>query len=261
METETKPQEQSAQTRVLAAYRDRKESGMPTTGLMVLVGNPKSGKTTLAASFPDSYVIELEKGGADRVSGTIDDVTSIAEFRESLKLAVKEPKIKTIVIDTIDQLSDWLEDEIAKQFGLDSIAERKTGVDGRQVWGEYRARLSALLGYLEASNKLIILNAHCKDPKLDEQNNIIIPAGINLPGKNSGVLAGRAKLIGYCYKKETGTGNTYFLSFKGGPLGTWGSRVDELNDKVLQLPRENPYSAIDNVFKPLSKSVPAKGGK
>src|SRR5438034_203046 len=46
----------------LVESRAKLKEGMPTEGLFVLVGLPKSAKTTLAASFPGSYVLELEKG-------------------------------------------------------------------------------------------------------------------------------------------------------------------------------------------------------
>jgi hypothetical protein len=235
---------------------------------MILVGQPKSGKTTLAASFPDSYVLELEQGGADRVSGRIQDILNYNDFREVLKSVVNEPSIRTIVIDSLDILSDLMEDEIAKAHGLDAITDRKQGVDGFEMWGEYRKRIEALVKYLKASNKLVILIAHCREPKLDSSGNLVSPAGINMPGKSGSFIAAQADMIGYAYKKPLGSGTAYFVTFQGGPLGMWGSRVDELNDKTLQLPRENPYSAFEAVFKTESSpqsetksTAKTKGGK
>jgi hypothetical protein len=239
---------------------------------MIIVGQPKSGKTTFASSFPESYVLELEPGGGDRVAGRIHDISEVNTFREALKAAVKEPAIKTIIIDSLDVLSDWLEDEIAKSRGLEAITDRKQGVDGFELWGEYRKRIEALVAYLKASKKLIILIAHCKEPKLDASSNLVSPAGINMPGKSGSFVAAQADMIGYAYKKPLGSGTAYFITFCGGPLGMWGSRVDELNDKTLQLARENPYAAFEAVFKtepaPKSASQPetkpaqkAAGGK
>ncbi len=251
------------QTIKLAPPRAKRKAGLPTDGLMLLVGHPKSGKTTLAASFPDSYVMELEKGGGDRISGRIHDIAGLNEFREVLKLVINEPSIKTIVIDSLDVLSDWLEEEIARARGLDSITERKQGVDGFEMWGEYRKRIEALINYLKSSNKFTILIAHCREPKLDANGNLISPAGINMPGKAGSFIAAQADIIGYVYKKPLGSGTSYFVTFQGGPLGAWGSRVDELNDKTLQLPGDNPYSAFEAVFK-ANEPKPVKqtkGGK
>jgi len=232
----------------LVPPRPKVKTGQPTEGLMVLVGQPKSGKTSLAASFPDSYVLELEPGGGDRVAGRIHDIDNIHKFREVLKAAAAEPAVKTIVVDSVDVLSDWLEDEIAKSRGLDTMSQRKQGVDGFEMWGEYRQKIEGLVGYLKASKKLIILIAHCKEPKLDSGGNLVSPAGINMPGKAGAFLAAQADMIGFTFKKPLGSGTAYFVTFAGGPLGMWGSRVDELNDKVLQLPHENPYSAFAAVF-------------
>jgi len=245
MTTETKTAPAPGQ---LVQARGKRKTGQPTEGIMVLVGQPKSGKTTLAASFPDSYMLELEPGGGDRVEGRIHDLGTLGEFREVLKAAVAEPSVKTIIVDSVDVLSDWLEDEIAKARGLDTISQRKQGVDGFELWGEYRQRIEGLIGFLKDSKKLVILIAHCKEPKLDAGGNLVSPAGINMPGKAGAFLAAQADMIGYCFKKPLGSGTAYFCTFQGGPLGMWGSRVDELNDQTLQLPREKPYSAFEAVF-------------
>lgn len=231
------------------------KTGIPTDGIMVLVGLPKSGKTTLAASWPDSYVLELEPGGGDRISGRVHDIKNLDEFRDILKLAVNEPTIKTIVIDSIDVLSDWFEDEIAKAAGLTTITERKAGVDGWAIWSELRKKIESLITYLKTSGKFIIIIAHTKEPKLDPNGSVIIPAGINVTGKGASVIAANADAIGNCYKRQVGSTTKYFLSFQGGSLGIWGSRVPELEDKTIELPKENPYSAFKALFSQ------TKGGK
>lgn len=237
-----------AVTTKLVPWRNKKKSGLPTEGLAIFVGQPKSGKTTFAASFPDSYVLELETIGGDRVAGRIDDVSNSQEFRAKLQACINDPQIKTIVIDTLDVLSDWIEDEVANARGLQTITERKAGVDGFELWGEYRRRIEALIAYLKTCKKLVILIAHCREPKLDSTGSPVTPAGINMPGKSGSFIAAQADLIGFSYKKPLGNGTAYFITFQGGPLGTWGSRIDELNDKTIQLPRENPYSAFEAVF-------------
>lgn len=233
----------------LVNYRKAPKTGLPTEGLMILVGLPKSGKTTLSSSFVDSYVLNLEEKGADRVEGRIHNIKDLTEFREVLKAVVEEPSIKTIVIDTVDALSDWLEDEIAKSHGMEAITERKKGVDGFEVWGEYSKRVRGLIEFLNKCGKLVILNAHCKEPKIDQTTGTVItPAGINLPGKSGPYLAGQALVIGYAYKKTLGASTAYFVTFQGGPLGTWGSRVEELNDKTIQIDKANPYGSFAALF-------------
>src|SRR5271167_425472 len=101
---------EKVQTRQLVDYRKKTESGFPTKGIFIVVGQPKSGKTTFSSSFPDSYIIELEHEGAARVDGRIEEVSDLETFRQVLIAVSKEPQIKTLVIDTLDELSDWIED-------------------------------------------------------------------------------------------------------------------------------------------------------
>src|ERR1019366_5662554 len=161
----------------LVQEREALETGIPTNGLIVLVGLPKSGKSKLAASFPKSYVLMLEPKGGDRLKGRFHEIeeiggtlkdgqagTKLNVFREVFEAAITSPEIDVVVIDTLDYLSDMIEDEIAQSKGLSHISERKPGVDGFEVWGEYRKRIEGLVTYAKASGKLVILIAHCKDP-------------------------------------------------------------------------------------------------
>jgi len=233
----------------LVENRKAPKTGMPTSGLAIFVGYPKSGKTTLASSFPDSYVLELEKGGGDRVDGRIHEINDLASFRKILPVVIKEPSIKTIVIDTIDVVSDWIEAEIAKEKGLDTMTDRKEGVNGFELWGTFKKRMESLSLYFKNCGKLVILIAHTRDAKQDGDGNVIAPAGINVPGKSGGFIAAQADMIGYCLKKEVGSGMQFYVSFRGGPLGQWGSRVSELNGKILLVPAKNQYTAFSSIFK------------
>ena len=244
-------------TLTLVEHRDTPKVKGLGDDLFILVGNPKTGKTTLAASFPDSYVLELEPKGGDRVAGRIHEIPDLETFRDVLEVVFETPEIKTVVIDTIDVLSDWIEDEVAGQFGLKQISERKKEVSGFEVWGEFKKRMEGLVGYFKDSGKLVIVLAHTKEPKVvDDQ--VITPAGINIPGKGGSYLAAQADLIGFTYRQAISTGTQYFVTFKGGPLGTWGSRIAELNDKTLKLDQINPYRAFQDIFSETSKPATAR---
>ena len=47
----------------------------------------------------------------------------------------------------------------------------------------------------------------------------------------------------------------YGFFTRHGPLGNWGSRIDELNDKTLRLPKADPYSAFAAAFESLESEV------
>lgn len=224
--------------------RGKLKTGMPVDGLGILSGLPKGGKSSIVVSIPDCPVLELERGGADRLEGWIQEIQDLAAFRQALQAVVEDPRAKAVAIDSVDVLNDWFEAEIAEKFGLDSISERKEGVNSFEVWKLLRARYEGLIGYLKKSGKLAVIVAHSREPKIDADGRVVIPAGISIPGKLGGYLAAEADFIGNVYKKQVGNATQYFVSFQGGSLGTWGSRIQELEDKTIVLPRAGQWAAI-----------------
>lgn len=232
-----------------AEYREKKKTGMITDGLIILAGDEKSGKSSLLGSFPDSFNLEIDKGGADRIAGRFHDIDNLATFRKAFKWAMKEPSIKTVGIDTLTGLLDFFEEEVANAHGLSSITERKPGVDGYELWGEYNEKIEALVSYIKESNKLVVMTAHLKPPVIDNNGNITAPAALDCYPKAGRIIGTKADVIGQCYKKQLAQGAEYYLTFKGSVAGKLGSRVDELNDREIKLPKNNPYSAFEALFK------------
>lgn len=230
-------------------YREKLKSGMITSGLMVITGDEKTGKTSLLASFPDPYILEIDKGGGDYISGRFDKIRTLKKFRAAFKWAMNEPSIKTVGIDTITGLSDLFEEEVYLPRGLHSMSERKPGVDGYELWDEYYSKIEGLVAYIKDSNKLVILSAHLKPPTLDNAGNIAAPASLDLYPKAARIIGTKADVIGQTYKKQLAGGAEYYLTFKGSVAGKLGSRVDELNDKEIKLPKVNPYAAFESLFK------------
>lgn len=246
MTTETK--EAPAQTAPakfeLKPPRTALKRGMAADDIWIVAGLPKSGKSTLAGALEGCVVLECERGGADRIQGWVQDIPDLATFRQALKAAVEEPKCKALAVDSLDVLSDWFEAEVAEQYGLESISERKEGVNGFAVWKTLREKFEGFLAYLRRSGKFVLLLAHCKEPKIDADGKVVVPAGITIPGKLGGYIAAEVDAIGNTYKKQVGLTTQYYISFQGGALGTWGSRIPELEDKTIQLPRTGQWDAI-----------------
>ena len=246
---------------VLSQPRDMVKKGMPTDGTWLFAGLPKSGKTTLLASAPGTIILELEKGGADRVAGWVQEIPDMPTFRKALLAALKEPKVKIIAVDTLDVLLDWIEEDVALKYGLETMSERKEGVNGFAVWEELGKRVRNLMATFKNCNKLVVLLAHFKEPKLDAEGKIVISHNINATGKLAGYICGQVDVIGNCFKRPLGQDTQYVLSFQGGGmLGTFGGRVSELESKTLILPKTNQWSAIEAVFNPEVKKT-EKGAK
>jgi hypothetical protein len=270
-QTTPPPAAQTEEAYVLPGFRKRKKSGMPTSGIFVLNGDPKTSKTTLMASFPDSIVLNLDTQDADYVDGRIVDIeavpklgpngrqlvedgvpvwkhTKLAHFRIALGAAIKDPSIKVIGIDTLDTLAELLATEIANANNLEKITDRAPGVDGFQMYSDLAKKIDTMIGAFKRSGKLIILSAHRKPAKLDDNNKIVAPAGINVTGKGGEKILFASDLIGETMKLEVGGVTTYHLSFLGGVATRGGSRVEELADKVIRLDKKNPYQSFAAVF-------------
>jgi hypothetical protein len=258
----------------LVKARPAPQKGMPTNGLFVLAGPPKTAKTAFMASYPGAYILEVEEGGGDRLDGRFHDVrevidpstgnvlkTKLEVFREALLAAIEAPfeEVPVIGIDTLDVVADLLDQEIANQHQLSSIRETQKGTNTFDLWKEYIARIQGLVAMSKECGKLVIMAAHYKPPKTDKDGKVIGAASIDLPGKAASIVLGQADIIGFT-SRRIGAGNKseFFIDFQGGPLATIGSRVRELNDiRIGPLPEKNPYAAFEDVFKKAESKSPA----
>lgn len=257
----TATSEAAPTARTLVGYRDKaKAVGIPTSGLFLLTGDTKVGKTTFGASFPGSYVLELEKKRGDRIKfGRIDDtITDLEAFGEILQLAIDDETIKTIVIDSVDQLAKWIAADIAKDAGIEFLGKVQKGVDNRALWGEFAQRVFGLVEYLKDSGKLIIIVAHRRVAEVDSEGKITKPAGINVSGKGGDFIAQQAEMVGYMGVRVLGGKTQHYLTFKGeSDRAIWRSGIDELRDKEIIIPESDPYGAFAALFGEKTPARPA----
>jgi len=249
--------EMPANTFMLASRRKVLKKGMPNDGFWLISGLAKHGKTTLASSIPGSVLLELEKGGADYVEGWIQEIHNLATFRQAFVAACKEPQVKTIVVDTLDMLLAWLSDEVAEKYGLESMSEKKEGVSGYELWDVLTRKVADVISGFKYCGKLVVALAHFKEPKLNKDNKLVVTAAIDAPsGKIGNHICAHADAIGVCSKERVGSKMQYKISFEGGgPIGTFGSRIPDLENKTIILPEKNQWSAIEAIFKPQSAAA------
>ena len=237
-------------TTTLVPYRDKpKEIGMPESGLFLLIGDVKAGKTTFAASFPDSYVLELEPKRGDRIKrGRIDDtITNLDQYGDVLEAALADDSIKTIVIDTVDVIAKWLQARIAGPTRVFGAPEK--GVDTYEDWREFEADVRGMVDYLKQSGKLIILVAHRRMAKVDKDDHVVKPAGINVQGQGGDYIAQQAEMVGFMGVRVLGGKSVVYLTFKGeSDRCIWRSGIDELRDKEVVLPESDPFGAFAALF-------------
>lgn len=220
---------------------------------------PKAGKTTILSQLNNHLILELEPGGADYISGRIQEINQPKEFNEILNLIKKssEKVCDYLIIDTCTKLDEWSEivgtyNYMKKPQGkkFNRIGEVETGAviphtdpkfetvhDLGQGYGYKHSREVMTNWYdslleLIALNKVtyIILVAHVKDKLVESRNGDSVESiDINLTGKVKSIYASRVDAIGHFYR-EDGKG---YISYNNEYKVVCGGRCKHLDGSIL----------------------------
>jgi hypothetical protein len=217
-------------------------SGYPENQIWLLYGPPKVGKTTLAVEFPKPLVIDLE-GGAHYIDCyRLNPKNGEALHHILDELALGGHGYKTLVIDTIDIVNDWVERFVCGKKNQKQMGEGAYGSD----WAMARDMVLSFVEKIRAFNMTKILIAHSKLTVTEDGKSGV--KTIDLPGKLARFLSAKVDIIGYLYG-ETEEGiikrKLAFLSHEGVEAGT---RVPELDGKIINLEKGAGYKAILGCF-------------
>lgn len=148
---------------------------------VLLVGDPKVGKTRVMMSFPDPYILDLDKNlsSAVRVAGTkqfwydqvdTDDTgkpikpeDQWTRVTQLLEAAVKEPRYKTICIDSLTRLGEINRNYMLGKLKSMGVKLRSDTIDDqlRQAdYGTYAVQLLKLVALCRASGKIVVWTSH-----------------------------------------------------------------------------------------------------
>lgn len=231
--------------------------GIPKNFSILVFGPPKSGKTTWGASWKNSLVLECEPGGAKFTRCHKVDVNSYEELRGYYKLLEKDTRFDTLVIDSLDRVAMWIEQEICKELNIGSIMESKKGERIGSQWALYADRVLAFMASWQLLNKQMVFLAHSKKAELADGGVVINPKTISLYGQTANRVMAIVDNIGYLYAQENAEGEIKrYLSFRPGVYVEAGSRHPALTDKIIELPKEGGYEAFAALF-----NVPTNGHK
>jgi len=147
-------------------YRLPDEISEPSENLgdytMLLFGEKKIGKTTLAAMFPDAMFLFFEPGGRglrvySSAIGTWDDA------RAALKALRKSKKFQTIVVDTADLAYKLAESWVCKGLGIDDPGDAAYGKGWRAVRKEFESWITGLA----LCGKGLIVISHASEQEVE----------------------------------------------------------------------------------------------
>lgn len=167
----------------------------------MVFGSPKSGKTTLAASFSKPLLIDLDKG-AHRVSAKDRagmDVVTCEKWDDVVALAtsdvIKSSNYKTIIMDTFGAAVDMI------------IRDKFSGIMNPAKWGQVKTEIMTVANQLKLSGQSVLFLAHESEEKNDDK----IIKRPQCQGKAKEELMKMLDFIGHMGKQ----GNDFVLEFGG----------------------------------------------
>lgn len=235
----------------------RKPGTFPRGKTWLFFGPPKIGKTPLASQWPKPFVLDMEDGW-DEFGGMIahpQNLDDVAQAMEALEGSYGNA-YETLVIDTLDVVHDWLEQETLEEVGrkikrdLDAMGEAPEGLD----WAISRKKT---MGFLEAcrvfartTGKNVVLIAHSTAVMAEKGTTTQKAMTIDFPGKLARRIPAKVDAVGYCFgvKTKDSQGKPIIerrVSFEPYSDLEAGCRFTELSGKILPM----SFKAIAEQFK------------
>lgn len=198
-----------------------------TDFVFLFYGNPKVGKTTIASMFPDRLMVDLE-GGQKLIDKDKIKISTWAEFKDLCnELVIKkgEHKYKTIVIDTVDWLWNYCEQDVCERHSVQSLSDVGFG-------NGYKEAKKSFLSVIQGLSKCgfgVVMITHAKERTIKKKAVEFTIMGTTLSNQGENAVTATADFIFYCYKNDVGervmltTASKYHLC---------GSRIECFPDKM-----------------------------
>lgn len=227
--------------------------------IQIIYSVPKAGKTTVISYLEDHLIAECEPGGADYVTGRIQEINDAKEWIDFLELLDKTPGpiAEYLIVDSVTKVDEWSEIVGTYRYmkkpqgkGFNRINEKGkvkvlTADDDAfesvheigQGYG-YRYSREVMFMWYDALMKLItdgkfkyiILLAHVKDKFVESRNGDTVEhIDIALTGKVKSILASRVDGIGHLRREN----NKVYISYNNGEKIVSGGRCSHLTGDIL----------------------------
>lgn len=170
------------------------ELSVKDTLSVLIYGQPGIGKTTFGVSAPDAVLFDYD-GGVQRINGAHQVPTLQPTSWEDTNLALQEiqnemPEIKTIVIDTVGKMLDYMSAYIIKTDPKMAMRDGSLSLKG---YGVRKTMFVNFIKQLSLMGKNVIFIAHEKE---DKRNETIIKRP-EIGGSSQGDLIKELDLVGY----------------------------------------------------------------
>src|SRR3954451_8052849 len=163
------------------AFQRTGDANYPRFMNILLMGPPKSGKTTFISTMPNVVVADCEAGlmsiahlnvpymtidGSDKLQ-TMLLILQDEKLRASAAKQLGLPSIESVAIDTTDALQETVKKEILKE-------NRRTQMQ-RDDWGTLKERLVSMLKAFTALPMNVVFTVHTEVTQDENQRQIYAP--------------------------------------------------------------------------------------
>lgn len=172
------------------------ELSVKATLSVLIYGQPGIGKTTLGVSAPDAVLFDYD-GGVQRINGAHQVPTLQPTSWEDTNAALQEiqsemPEIKTIVIDTVGKMLDYMSAYIIKTEPKMAMRDGSLSLKG---YGVRKTMFVNFIKQLALMGKNVIFIAHEREERRGEETFKRPEIG----GSSANDLIKELDLVGYMY--------------------------------------------------------------
>lgn len=215
---------------------------------VLLYGQPKTGKTTTAAQFPQALLCAFETGYLAIPGVMAQPVNKWSEFKQILRQLDSDQarqQFKNVIVDTVDIAYDLCEKYICNQNGVSTVGDLAYGKGYALAKKEFDEALRKIpqMGYG------LVMISHAQDKTFKDENGEeyqqIVPTLANQPRL---VVDRMSDIIGYAhpFQEEDGTVHTT-LFMRGTPRFVAGSRFKYTPDSI-EFSYDNLVNAIGDAI-------------
>jgi hypothetical protein len=173
---------------------------------MLLSGEKKIGKTTLASMFPKTFVMLTEPGGKSlrMYAAPVTSWKAAQGYLRALEKddALDEPRFKYVVIDTADRLAHQCDRAMCKKMGIEHMSDEAWGKGYAVVKDEFTSFMNRLL----ALNKGVILTSHAAEREYKAKGETVTRMVTTLPKWAGEIIEGLVDMwFHYTYEGDERT--------------------------------------------------------
>ncbi len=225
---------------------------------IVIYGPNRAGKTYNTSLAPKPLFLSFEKG-LNAIEGVahfyIDKWGTFTNLVQQLTspatIAKAKERYSTIIIDTIQGITDLADDYICDVFGIGSIAAGNRGFGN---WKEYEKEMLKPIKKLCSAGYTVVFLAHEVERKLKnevgEEFNQLYPKSGDLK-RCSAIICDFCDIIAYAQTQNSADGNEILstLHLKGTQAFYAGSRFRKIVSAIPEWNWEKLVKAIDDAIK------------